>query len=1652
MAHETVTKSQRFYCVSITPDICKTPVGSSVVPIPYNITGEFKDSLSVSSNVKAHGEPVFLHNRSYIPAVKGDERGTLGGVKSGTFMKRVESLQFSSTKGANGTQTIQESRLVWMNDRNTVGRILERKVQAPRARIKMFGYELPGSVKEAAQIYMDDYSASVHQFGANAMDAGGKIGMGSAALGVAGLGVAATGVGAPVAAAMETGAALGGATAGAVAGGGYVIDSGATLADQAAEYFISGKTPDVLAAAKDMATSGLENLLLRKIPGGGGLFKRFFKKKDVPGKSTAPPPKKPKEGNDNDGVDGGKTKTEKKDKNDKPANCCPKDKGPAGKSAMSRKPVHIGTGEEILYQSDFELDGPLPLIWSRTYRSGSETEDWSMLGARWALPFNSGVSVCPEGVVFHDDTGRAVRLPLLAEGHEYDHRGEGFMLRRDSADQFTLKWRTGTVDTFVRGADGFLPHGYRGVNAMLPPSQSTMTQRFWLVRTVGRNGHGTTIDRYPEAQPGEVLLRVRTDDGLVVEALSAPMIAEDLVQPLIGRVEQVFPDGRRICHVTYTYERDSNVDESAPTRWYLTRQSRGTDEVRTYRYRHCLLEQCTTYGGFAYGLEWISLEALRDAWSGSTLSAEELRQRRPITQDNSYRARAIRTTTVDGCGEVGMNYVNADTTLVTEADGGVLEYQFNHDWLIVEVRRIGVDGKTISLGRREWNTDGKLVADIDPAGNTSRYTYDERGNLASVTDALGNITLLSYTADNQLERETDALGHTTTFAYDKRGNVVEHRDPLGRVSRQEYDEAGRLRAIVDAKGGRKRIEYDTHGRMSAYTDCSGLSTLYRYDDQGRLVELVDAAGQSTRFEYSRYGDLTACQYPDGTSERFRFDIDGRLLEYLNGKNQPTRYAYNGHGLPIERTDANGNVVRYRYDRALRVVELVNSNEESYRFSYDAESRLQSETAFDGKTTRYTYDRAGHLIARDVNGLRTEYARDSLGQLDATVNADGSVRYAFDPLGQLIGTRSAYAEHRFRYDAVGQMIDERAAYRRVRPMTPEHEAPYDIALRMTHEYDELGNRIRTTLPNGRVIDTQRYGSGHWHGTLWNGTAIVDIERDRLHREVERRAGNNGGLLTHRAFDPQSRLVAISLCQGDEVLHRRQYAYDRAGNLERINDLRRGTTRYEYDPVGQLRVAVHPNLTEVFAFDPAGNLLEPETRVNGVFDTRPDRLTEQPLPGSPVPRLAAVTQNLLRRYLGHEYEYDTQGNTVRKIVRVADSANDVGEMAMAYDAEARLTQVERASGALALTATYTYDPFGRRIAKHVVMDGVSRTTYFVWDGDTLCQEIRDDGTTTFLYEPDTFVPLARIESAADRPSLNPDQIHLHEVRAWLPPHPPHDPRAHVGAWQQDRDRAAKYRCDMQRLNRQELASDAAREDKIWHYTCDHIGSPLELYDSTGDLAWAARYRTWGRVTRIAGSQVNQPLRFQGQYEDEETGLFYNRYRYYDPHCGRYLTQDPIGLAGGRNFYQYVASPTTHIDPLGLLALANYSYGVGRRIESMTAVVTPADLGTGTSTNDSSRSWARRLGCPKDDAGHVLASRLGGSGGKDFVFPQSLGVNRGNFRTFEGQIARDIRATGSAATINVTLEYKGLSTRPDRIVYDYTINGTTRRRAFLNPRNCP
>ncbi|MFM5169662.1 RHS repeat domain-containing protein, partial [Aeromonas veronii] len=250
------------------------------------------------------------------------------------------------------------------------------------------------------------------------------------------------------------------------------------------------------------------------------------------------------------------------------------------------------------------------------------------------------------------------------------------------------------------------------------------------------------------------------------------------------------------------------------------------------------------------------------------------------------------------------------------------------------------------------------------------------------------------------------------------------------------------------------------------------------------------------------------------------------------------------------------------------------------------------------------------------------------------------------------------------------------------------------------------------------------------------------------------------------------------------------------------------------------------------------------------------------------------NLLSQTLGGQFEgARTQGNRLLlsgdrhfeydEFGRLAIERRGKGQSLVTryhYDRQHQLIRAELPDGT---TAHYDYDAFGRRIRKTVSGTKGELVTEFLWQANNLIAENSyqlsddkrraDEQYRSFIYEPGSFKPLVQLEGEG-------------------------------------------------------------QDAEVFHYQLDHLGTPLALTRDNGATAWQVRYRAYGNVWREEIAEVATPLRFQGQYFDAETGLHYNRHRYYQPEKGRFITPDPIGLAGGLNNYQYAPNPIGWVEPLG------------------------------------------------------------------------------------------------------------------------------------------
>ncbi|MFA2075125.1 RHS repeat-associated core domain-containing protein, partial [Escherichia coli] len=665
-----------------------------------------------------------------------------------------------------------------------------------------------------------------------------------------------------------------------------------------------------------------------------------------------------------------------------------------------------------------------------------------------------------------------------------------------------------------------------------------------------------------------------------------------------------------------------------------------------------------------------------------------------------------------------------------------------------------------------------------------------------------------------------------------------------------------------------------------------------------------------------------------------------------------------------RTTQGGLTRSMEYDAAGRVIRLTSENGSHTTFRYDVLDRLIQETGFDGRTQRYHHDLTGKLIRSEDEGLVTHWHYDEADRLThRTVKGETAERWRYDERGWLTDISHISEGHRvavhYRYDEKGRLTGERQTVHH-----PQTEALlWQHETRHAYNAQGLANRcIPDSLP---AVEWLTYGSGWLAGMKLGDTPLVDFTRDRLHRETLRSFGRYE-LTT--AYTPAGQLQRQHL---NSLQYDRDYTWNDNGELIRISSPRQ-TRSYSYSTTGRL-TGVHTTAANLdiripYATDPAGNRLpDPELHPDSTLSMWPD--------------------NRIARDAHYLYRYDRHGRLTEKTDLIPEGGirtDDERTHRYHYDSQHRLVHYTRTQYAEPLVESrYLYDPLGRRVAKRVwrrerdltgwmSLSRKPQVTWYGWDGDRLTTIQNDRSRIQTIYQPGSFTPLIRVETATgelartQRRSLADALQQSGGEDGGSVVFPP------VLVQMLDRleseilaDRVSEESrrwlasCGLtveQMQNQMDPVYTPARKIHLYH--CDHRGLPLALISTEGATAWCAEYDEWGNLLSDENPHhLQQLIRLPGQQYDEESGLYYNRHRYYDPLQGRYITQDPIGLKGGWNFYQYPLNPVINVDPQGLVDINLYPesdliHSVADEI-NIPGVFTIGGHGTPTSIESATRS---------------------------------------------------------------------------------------------------
>jgi RHS repeat-associated protein len=756
----------------------------------------------------------------------------------------------------------------------------------------------------------------------------------------------------------------------------------------------------------------------------------------------------------------------------------------------------------------------------------------------------------------------------------------------------------------------------------------------------------------------------------------------------------------------------------------------------------------------------------------------------------------------------------------------------------------------------EHDRYGQLIVRTDELGHSTHFTRDEHGDIARVDRPDGTSISARHNALHLPEETVQPGGATWHHTYDAYGNPLTVTDPTGAVTTYTYDERGHLATVTDALGHVQRLEKDAAGLVTASSDALGATTRVTRDAFGRITELRDPLGQVTVLEWTTEGLLTARRHPDGSVERWHHAAEGNETSHEDPQGGLTETVHGPFSNPVARTTADGTRYQLAYDTELRLTSVTGPTGLVWRYEHDAAGRLTGEVDFDDRRLGYRLDAAGRMIER-VNGAgqAVHHTRDALGRVVESRHDTGAVTaYAYDANGALVRAHNPDATLEFTRDAVGRALSQSIN-----------------GARTTWEYDARGARTRRTTPTGAVSEWSYDAAGR-PTVLTTAGGRLAFEYDAAGREVTRYLGTTAALT--QTYDALDRMTAQGLwsrdATGTQPLRQRTYAYRADGYLAAIRDPETGIRYFDLDPLGRV-TAIHAEAadrddqqpTEQYAYDALGNLTHGQWPAHHQQD-------------DDAQGARAYTGTLIRTAGRTAYAHDAQSRvTSRTRTTLSGKART---WHYTWDAEDRLTQVVAPDGTV---WRYHYDPLGRRIAKQRLdaQGAVAEQTDFTWDGTTLCEQTAHRpaepgrGVLTLTWNHSGVQPLSQTERRASQQPTSASAVDA--------------PQAEV-------------------------------ETRFYSIVTDLVGTPTELVDEHGAVAWHAVRTLWGTTAWAAGGTAYTPLRFPGQYFDPEASLHYNCHRYYDPETAGYLSPDPLGLAPAPNPVAYVHNPHGLIDPLGLSGL--------------------------------------------------------------------------------------------------------------------------------------
>lgn len=756
---------------------------------------------------------------------------------------------------------------------------------------------------------------------------------------------------------------------------------------------------------------------------------------------------------------------------------------------------------------------------------------------------------------------------------------------------------------------------------------------------------------------------------------------------------------------------------------------------------------------------------------------------------------------------------------VTDPKSGVTEYTYDASNRMLTIK----DARGLTYLTNEYDANGRVIkqTQADNATYAFAYTLDAGGKVTQtdITDPRGNVRRLNFNTSGYSVKETRALGkpeqQIVTYERQAATNfLLSVTDALSRKTTYAYDSLGNVTSINRLPGTTEAamttFTYEpTFNQVASVKDPLGHTTSFTYDARGSLTGVTDPLSNQTTFTYNAAGQLTSVINPLGNTVRYTYDA-GYLAAVSDPLGNTTSMISDRVGRTISATDPLGRLTVYEYDALNQLVKMFGPQGEEVSMTYDANGNRLSVKDARGATTRYAYDNMDRLISRTDPLLKVEsYQYNAAGGITQVTDRRGKITtLTYDNLSRVIFTGFGLTGTDYE-SSITNTYD--AGNRLTKVLDSQAGAE-------TFTYDKLDRLKSATTPQGAVNYTYDKG-GRRTGLTVAGQPVVSYAYDDANRLIKITQGTSA-----IAFDynDAGRRTSVTLPNGIII----SYSYNDASQLTGIN-YQKGAAS-----IGDL----------TYGYDAAGRRIT----VGGSFART----------GLP-PAASSMTYNVanqLTKAGAKTLTYDGNGNLLN------DGVNSYN-----WDARNRLTSISGPG----LTASFTYDAFGRRVKKSV--NGA--VTDYLYDGGNAVQETFGGTTKANLINGEMDELYIRKDAAGSQTALP-----------------------------------------------------------------DALGSTVALADSTGTLKTQYTYEPFGKTTASGTTSLN-PSQYAGR-DNDGTGLYYNRARYYSPTLQRFISQDPLEFSGSPtlNLYSYALNnPVNFIDPSGAsptLITAGIGAGIGGIVSGVIA----------------------------------------------------------------------------------------------------------------------